>query len=216
MLSLGTDLDELLRELEIAGAGNDAREKDRKKKFLNLERPTAELIHVLLQASRRKHVLEIGTSNGYSTIWIAAALRNRRDERFISIEILPEKLALARKNLARARCDRRVELMEGNATEVVAGLKGPFDCVFFDADRVSAPGQLRLLLPKLSNEVLLLADNALSHPEEISAYLKMVEELPGFVCTLTPVGKGLHIAWRRGPNHSRHKSRFLRQNRPSE
>jgi predicted O-methyltransferase YrrM len=88
--------------------------------------------------------------------------------------------------------------MEGNATEVVAGLRGPFDCVFFDADRVSAPSQLRLLLPKLRDDVLLLADNALSHPDEISAYKTFVEQLPGFICTLTPVGKGLHIAWRRG------------------
>ena len=199
-MTIGTELDRLLRELEIQGQRNDSQEQDRKKKFLNLERPTAELIYVLLQASRRKNVLEIGTSNGYSTIWIAASLKACDDARFISIEISPEKLVLARQNLAPAGFAHRVELREGNATEVVAGLKGPFDCVFFDADRVSAPAQLRLLLPKLSGDVLLLADNALSHPEEISAYKTMVEQLPGFICTLTPVGKGLHIAWRRGPS----------------
>ena len=196
-MKLGTKLDPLLAELEIAGQRNDAQQQERKKKFLNLERPTAELIYLLLQASRRKHVLEIGTSNAYSTIWIAAALRNQEDARFISIEISPEKLALARENLARAGFEARVELMQGNATEVVAGLRGPFDCVFFDADRVSAPAQLRVLLAKLSEDVLLLADNALSHPEEISAYREGVEQLPGFVCTLVPVGKGLHLAWRR-------------------
>jgi predicted O-methyltransferase YrrM len=198
MISLGPKLDELLRELEIAGERNDTHETDRKKKFLNLERPTAELLYVLLQVCRSKNVLEIGTSNGYSTIWIAAALRHLTDAKFISVEILPEKLALARKNLAGAGFEQRVELMEGNATDVVARLEGPFDCVFFDADRVSAPSQLRLLLPKLTDGVLLLADNALSHLDEISAYRTTVEGLPDFVCTLTPVGKGLHIAWRRG------------------
>jgi predicted O-methyltransferase YrrM len=142
--------------------------------------------------------LEIGTSNGYSTIWIAAALKDCEDARFISIEALPEKLALARENLASAGFGQRVELMEGHATDVVGSLSGPFDCIFFDADRISAPSQLQLLLPKLSDDVLLLADNALSHPEEISAYKSVVEELPGFICTLTPVGKGLHVAWRRG------------------
>lgn len=197
-MKLGAKLDQLLSELEIEGERNDAQEKERKKKFLNLERPTAELIYVLLQASKRKHVLEIGTSNGYSTIWIAAALKDCEDARFISIEILAEKVALARKNLARAGFEHGVELREGHASDVVAGLSGPFDCVFFDADRVSAPSQLKLLLPKLSEDVLLLADNALSHPEEISAYKSAVEGLPGFICTLTPVGKGLHIAWRRG------------------
>lgn len=198
MITLGRELDELLRELEREGQRNDSRQTDRKKKFLNLERPTAELIHLLLQVSRRQNILEIGTSNGYSTIWIAAGLKDCPDARFISVEIVPEKLALARKNLAHAGFDRSVELMEGNGTDVVSRLQGPFDCVFFDADRVSAPSQLRLLLPKLSDDVLLLADNALSHPEEISAYKKMVEELPDFICILTPVGKGLHLAWRRG------------------
>jgi len=198
-MKLAADLDQLLRELETEGQRNDAQQTDRKKKFLNLERPTAELIYVLLQASRRKQILEVGTSNAFSTIWIAAALKDFGDAKFISIEISPEKLALARKNLARAGFSHRAELLEGNATDVVAGLKGPFDCVFFDADRVSAPAQLRLLLPKLSADVFLLADNALSHPDEISAYKAMVEQLPGFICTLTPVGKGLHIAWRSGP-----------------
>jgi len=199
-MTISTELDQLLRHLEVEGQRNDSREKDRRKKFLNLERPTAELIYVLLQASGRKNVLEIGTSNGYSTIWIAAALKACDDARFISIEISPEKLVLARKNLAAAGLGHRVELREGHATELIADLKGPFDCVFFDADRVSAPSQLRLLLPRLSGDVFLLADNALSHPEEISAYKTMVEQLPGFICTLTPVGKGLHIAWRRGPS----------------
>jgi predicted O-methyltransferase YrrM len=198
MMIVGTELDQLLREIEIEGQRNDSHEKDRQKKFLNLERPTAELIHVLLQASRRKNVLEIGTSNAHSTIWIAAALKHCGEARFISIEISPHKLALARKNIARAGFEHSVELMEGNASEVVGGLRGPFDCVFFDADRVSAPSQLRLLLPKLSDDVLLLADNALSHPDEIAAYKILVEQLPGFICTLTPIGKGLHLAWRRG------------------
>lgn|SRR5690242_3378514 len=197
MISLGAKLDSLLRELETQGQRNDAVEKDRKKKFLNLERPTAELIYLLLQVSRREHVLEIGTSNGYSTIWIAAALQAADGATLTSIEILPEKAAMARRNLARAGFGSRVELVEGHATDVAAGLRGPFDCIFFDADRVSAPSQLKLLLPKLSEDVLLLADNALSHPEEISAYKTFVEQLPGFVCTLTPVGKGLHLAWRR-------------------
>jgi predicted O-methyltransferase YrrM len=191
-------LDELLRELEIEGQRNDQQQTDRKKKFLNLERPTAELLYILLQASKRKRVLEVGTSNAYSTIWIAAALKRYQDASFISVEISPEKLALARQNLARAGLDRHVELKEGHATEVISGLKGPFDCIFFDADRISAPAQLRLLMPKLSDDVLLLADNALSHPEEISAYIALVEQLPGFICTLTSVGKGLHIAWRGG------------------
>jgi predicted O-methyltransferase YrrM len=190
-------IEQLLLELEEHGRGNDQRVSERRYKLLNLERPTAELIYLLLQSTRRQRVLEIGTSNGYSTIWFAAALRSAPNAFFISIERFSEKLAQARRNLERAGLLEAVELIEGDATEIVRSLPPNFDCIFFDADRVSAPAQLEILLPKLASDVLLLADNVLSHPEEVAEYRTMVERLPEFIWTVVPVGKGLHIAWRR-------------------
>ena len=192
---LGPAIELLLAELEAHGRDNDQRVSERRYKLLNLERPTAELIWLLLQSSRRRRVLEIGTSNGYSTIWIASALRHAPGARFISIERYPEKVAEARRNLTRAGLLEMVELIEGDATEIVRSLEPEFDCVFFDADRVSAPAQLAILLPTLPADVLLLADNVLSHPEDVAEYRAMVECLPGFIWTVVPVGKGLHIAW---------------------
>ena len=189
--------DQLLLELEELGRENDQRVSERRYKLLNLERPTAELIWLLLQSTRRRRVLEIGTSNGYSTIWLAAALRHTPDACFISIERFPEKLAQARQNLERAGLLTNVRLIEGDATEIVSSLPPDFDCIFFDADRVSAPAQLEILLSKLAPDVLLLADNVLSHPDEVAKYRALVEHLPGFIWTVVPVGKGLHIAWRK-------------------
>jgi predicted O-methyltransferase YrrM len=191
-------IEQLLTELEELGRENDRHVSERRYKLLNLARPTAELIWLLLQSTRRRRTLEIGTSNGYSTIWLAAALRHTPDARFVSIERFPEKLAQARRNLERAGLLEMVELIEGDATEIVRSLPPAFDCIFFDADRVSAPAQLEILLPKLAADVLLLADNVLSHPEEVAEYRAMVERLPGFIWTVAPVGKGLHIAWRDG------------------
>jgi len=88
-----------------------------------------------------------------------------------------------------------VDLHLGDATEVVTRLAGPFDCIFFDADRVSAPQQLDLLLPKLSRPALLLADNAISHPDQIAGYLARVEEIDHISHTIIPVGKGLSVAY---------------------
>jgi predicted O-methyltransferase YrrM len=190
-------IEQLLVELEEHGRENDERVSERRYKLLNLERPTAELIWLLLQSMRRRRVLEIGTSNGYSTIWLAAALRCTPGARFISIERFPEKVAQARQNLERAGFLGLVELIEGDATEIIRSLAPDFDCVFFDADRVSAPAQLEILLPKLAADSLLLADNVLSHPEEAAGYRAMVERLPEFIWTVVPVGKGLHIAWRK-------------------
>jgi len=59
-------------------------------------------------------------------------------------------------------------------------------CVFFDADHSSVPAQLALLIPKLAPDVLLLADNVLSHPNEIAAYLRALEALPQFDRVIAP------------------------------
>jgi predicted O-methyltransferase YrrM len=185
---------ELLAELEALGRANDARETDRAKKLLNLERDTAHLISIMVRAGRRTRILEIGTSNGYSTIWLAWSA-HIVGGRVWSIDREPGKHKSADANLRRAGLRERVELLTGDATEMVKGLAGPFDLVFFDADRVSAAEQLRLLAPKLSAGALVLADNALSHPEEIADYLVAVQALPGFEHVIVPVGKGLSVAY---------------------
>lgn len=186
-----------LSELLDRGRWHDAEEPEHGKRLLNLEPDTAQVISILLRSSRRTRVLEIGTSNGYSTIWLAAAV-GPHGGRVTSTERDAEKQAEADANLRRTSTRDVVELLQGDATEVVAGLPGPFDCVFFDADRLSAPRQLALLVPKLTPDVLLLADNVLSHPDEVAGYLRALEELPDFERVVIPVGKGLSVAYRSG------------------
>jgi predicted O-methyltransferase YrrM len=191
---------QVLQNVEAFGQANDARETDRARRMLNLERNTAELIQILVLSSSRKRLLEIGTSNGFSAIWLGSALRTIPGAQpLITIERDGGKAEQARANIANAGLSDTIIVHEGSATEIVTTLRGPFDCVFFDADRVSAPEQLQLLLPKLERDVLLLADNVLSHPEEIAGYLKEFEHLPEFVTTTATVGKGLHIAYRGTP-----------------
>ena len=185
----------LLEELSAAGLAHDAGEPVHARRRLNLEPETARLVAILVRAGRRSRVLEIGTSNGYSTIWLAWAVRDAGGT-VTSIERDAGKQAEAAENLRRAGLLDAVRLVHGDATQVVGGLTGPFDCVFFDADRVSAPDQLRLLLPRLAPDALLLADNVLSHPGEIAGYVAALEELEGFVRIVVPTGKGLSVAHR--------------------
>jgi predicted O-methyltransferase YrrM len=187
----------LVSQLERFAADNDARATERSQKLLNLERPTAELVWLLITSGKRRRVLEIGTSNGYSAIWLANALQATGGEPLVSIERDAAKAAQARENLAAASLDARVQVLEGDASALCAALPGPFDCVFFDADRVSAPAQLAALLPRLAGDALLLADNALSHPGEIAGYIEAVEASGQFDTFAVPVGKGLHVAQRR-------------------
>jgi predicted O-methyltransferase YrrM len=189
------ELRRLLDELYEEGQRHDASEQDRSKKLLNLEPLSAQLLSILVRSSHSTSLLEIGTSNGYSTIWLAWATRALGGH-ISSIDREAHKQVLADANLRRAGLREVVDLVCGDATQVVANLLGPFDFVFFDADRLSAPAQLALLMPKLTPEALVLADNALSHPDEIAGYLAAVEALPQFEHLVVPIGKGLSLAYR--------------------
>ena len=185
----------LLAELEATGRENDSRQQDWRKKMLNLDPETAQVLALLVRLGRRTRLLEIGTSNGYSTIWLAWAAR-AGGGRVASIERDPWKRDLADANLRRAGLRETVELVAGGAAEAIANLPGPFDFVFFDADRHNAPAHLARLLPKLTPDALLAADNTLSHAEEIAGYVAAVEALPGFDHVVLPVVKGLSLAHR--------------------
>jgi predicted O-methyltransferase YrrM len=190
---VNTEIRRFLKQLEEHGKTHDAQESEHSRKLLNPEPDTAEIVSILAGSSRAKHVLEIGTSNGYSTIWLAASV-GPEGGRVASIERSREKWTMARDNLLQTGLLQYVDLQLGDATEIVRGLPGPIDFVFFDADRVSAPEQLVLILSKLAPPALILADNVSSHPTEIANYLAMVKSLKQLQHVVIPVGKGLSVA----------------------
>jgi predicted O-methyltransferase YrrM len=188
-------LRKLLQEIEEHGRENDARATERPRMMLNLEPASAQLLSILARATGVTRAVEVGTSNAYSTIWLAWSLAPAGG-RIISIDRNPDKHVLARENLRRANLQDRVELRTGDAAELVRQLTGAFDLVFLDADRRKFPEILQILLPKLAPKALVIADNVFSHPEEIAEYLKLISSLPDFQHTTVPVGKGLSIAYR--------------------
>src|ERR1700751_3116902 len=93
----------VLQKVEAFGQSNDAHETDRARRMLNLERNTAELIQILVFTSSPKRVLEIGTSNGYRTIWLGSVLRSIEGaQRLVTIERDADKVKQARLNIASA------------------------------------------------------------------------------------------------------------------
>jgi predicted O-methyltransferase YrrM len=185
----------LLAQLEQWGREYDAQETDHSRRMLNLEPDTARLVYILMRGNGARRVLEIGTSNGYSTIWLASAAAVNGG-RVTSIDVSAEKQAMARENLQRAGLAGFVNFVRGPAETMVKDLTGPFDVVLFDADRKGAAANLEVLLPKLEPSALLLADNVLSHPDEIAAYLEALKKLEGFEHVVVPIGKGLSVAYR--------------------
>jgi predicted O-methyltransferase YrrM len=185
----------LLDELAAFGDDNDARETARPRLMLNITPDTGRLLWILVRLARPRRILEVGTSNGYSTIWLAEAAR-AVGARVVTLEMNPEKVRLARENLARAGVGEVVEVVEGPAQESLARLPGPFELVFLDADRASYLAYLEALTPKMPAGALLVADNVVSHASELVDYVARLEAHPDFFSVTLPVGKGEGIAYK--------------------
>ncbi|HEV8308679.1 MAG TPA: O-methyltransferase [Methylomirabilota bacterium] len=183
----------LLEELARFGDENDARETERAKRMLNITPDTGRLLWILIRSSRATRILEVGTSNAYSTIWLADAVQPLGG-RVTTLERNAGKVRLARENLTRAGLLDRVEIREGAAAETLAALPGPFDFVFLDADRPSYRVYLDLALPRLTPGGLLVADNVVSHAAELQDYLARVKSHPDLFSVTVPIGKGEEVS----------------------
>ena len=185
----------LLDRLARFGDEHDAREAERSRKMLNITPDTGRFLWILVRAHRATRILEIGTSNAYSTIWLADAARETSG-RVITLEHNPDKIALARANLAEAGLAEHVDLREGDAAETLAQVSGPFDLVLLDADRPQYLIYFELVFPKLVSGGLLVADNVVSHAKELAAYLTRVKSHPGLFSVTVPIGKGEELSFK--------------------
>lgn len=187
----------LLDELARFGDDNDARETARPRLMLNITPDTGRLLWILIRSARAARILAVGTSNAYSTIWLADAAR-AIGGRVVTLEDDADKVKLARENLERAGVQDIVEIIHGRAADVLRRLPGPFDLVFLDADRASYGTYLDLVVPKLAPGGLLVTDNVVSHAGELTDYLARVKSHPGLFSVTLPVGKGEEVAFKLG------------------
>jgi predicted O-methyltransferase YrrM len=180
--------------LAVARA-HDAAHSDRLARFRNVEPETAELLGVLVRVARARRVLELGTSNGYSTLWLADAVEATGGA-LTSVEIDPARTAMARANLDRAGL--AAELVTGDAGEVLrASADGAWDLVFLDAERPAYAGYWPELLRTLRPDGGLLAiDNVLSHAAEVAEVTTSIEAEPAVTSALVPVGAGVRLVVR--------------------
>jgi len=144
-------------EKKILGVLEDLRKKD-SRGMMNVSPEDGRLLRLLTEAVGAKHVVEIGTSNGYSAIWFCLALRNTGGE-LITHEIDTERAVLARENFKRAGVDSLVKLVEGDAHETVKKLEAPIDVLFLDADKEGYIDYFNQLLPKVRPGGLIIAHN---------------------------------------------------------
>jgi predicted O-methyltransferase YrrM len=180
----------LLDELYRYGVNHDADKADRLDRLRNLEPGTAALLAVLVRATRARKLLELGTSNGYSTLWLADAARANGGH-LVSVEIDPERSSQAAHNLDRAGLRPLVELRVQDAAEALKGSSdSEWDMIFLDAERPAYPDYWPDLVRVLKPAGLLAVDNVISHADQVAEFRALVSADPRVTEALVPTGAG--------------------------
>jgi len=180
----------LLDELHAYGVAHDATRADRLDRLRNLEPDTARVLALLVRATGARRLLELGTSNGYSTLWLADAVR-AVGGRMTSVDLDPARTAMARENLTRAGLLDRVELRVEDAAETLHGSADEaWDMVFLDAERPHYVGYWPDLVRVLRPGGLLAVDNVISHADQVRAFRELVRADGRVSEALVPTGAG--------------------------
>jgi predicted O-methyltransferase YrrM len=158
----------------------------------NVSPETGQFLRMLVVVTRATRILEIGTSNGYSTIWLALGAKETGGE-VASIEIDPRKVIMARRNFVQADVSRQVEMWQGDATVLLRKRSGLLDLVFIDGAKDQYLKYYQLVLPMMREGGLIIADNAISHADEMREFLDTVASDPRVESVLVPIGSGLQF-----------------------
>lgn len=165
-------------------------------KLVALDPDKGRLCHLLCRATGARHVVEVGTSFGVSTIYLAAAVRENGDDgRVTGTEWEPYKVAAARRNLDRAGLAGVVDIREGDIRDTLQEIEGGVDFVLMDVWAAMAGPALELLMPKLKPGALIVCDNAVRFRQDYRDYLDRVHDpSTGFMSTTLAGGGGIELS----------------------
>lgn len=192
---MAPDLVELLHELEDFGEANDTATDDRSRKMLNITHDTGTFLALLVRAGKCRNVLEIGTSNGYSTLWLADAVGEGGS--VTTVERAPDKIAMAEQNFRRAGLGHRIQQAAGEAGRFIASRgAGEYDFIFLDSDRRQYVDWWSALQRILADGCLIVVDNAVSHADQLEDFTRLVTASDRCLSLLVPIGKGELVIWK--------------------
>ncbi len=167
--------------------------------LLSVGREAGMLIYLLASGAQSRRILELGTSYGYSTVWLAAAAR-ATGGKVVSLELRDFKIEHARQALTRAGLSTRVEFHAGDCLETLKTLPGPFEFVLLDVWKDLYLPCFELVHPKLAPGGMIVADNMLL-PEVVrpqaEAYRARVRAAGDMDSVLVEVGNGIEISRKR-------------------
>lgn len=163
-------------------------------RFMAVGPNTGQLINVLARSLKAPTILELGTSFGYSGIWLAEAARTSGG-RLITMERYEHKSAFAREMAKKAGLADCIDFKVGDAVQMIGEMPGGFDFVLVDLWKDLYVPCLEAFYPKLNPGAIIVADNMLSSREPgVKAYAKAIRAKPGMTSVLLPVGSGIEVS----------------------
>jgi len=184
---------EVLARLEREDEAEGERDLPMQERSLAVEPTTGRFLFSLVAPQTACEVLELGGSRGYSTIWLGAGVRYLGG-RVLSVEQDPAKAEAWRRNVADAGLADWCELVEADAFGVLDGLEDIFDVVFLDAWKGDYEALFALARRRLEPGGLVVADNVLSHVEELGAYSEARQADPTLTSVTVPLDRGLELS----------------------
>jgi caffeoyl-CoA O-methyltransferase len=151
--------------------------KDFQRIGMNTTPGDARFLRILVESSRAKSGLEIGTATGYGAMVMGLGFERNRGH-LTSIDIDAEMVATARANIKKMKLQETVTVVKGAALKVIPKLAGPFDFVFIDAWKEEYLGYLRAVEPKLKRRAIIVADNVIQFADQMRDFLDAVQVDP--------------------------------------
>lgn len=175
---------EILKELE---------DKSSEGHYFNIPRQTAEFLYLLVKVKKAKNILEVGMSNGYSTVWLATAAGNKG--KITTIERDELKIEEAEDNFKRAGLSN-ITILKGDAVKLTKNLSEKYDFVFLDATKKEYITYLKNIINNgnLEEGAIITADDVVIFRDKVHEFLKFLREDKRFESTTLPLGNGLEFS----------------------
>lgn len=165
------------------------------KDFWNISRESANFLNMLIKISGAKNVVEVGTSNGYSGIWLAKALRENGGH-LTTIEYYEERIRLAKENFKKCGVEDLITTKQGRACEVLKNIDFEIDFAFIDANKGEYLDYFELINLRLKKGGIIAADNITSHAEKVAPFVEKIKSDPDYQVEILDLPAGMLLGYK--------------------
>ena len=199
-------MSKLNKQLKEKNKTNSLREETLKelektqKDFWNISRTSANFLNMLIKISNAKNVVEVGTSNGYSGIWLADALRQTGGH-LTTIEYYEKRIILAQENFKKGGVEDLITIKQGSACEVLEELcadeNSKIDFAFIDANKSEYIKYFEIIDKNLKKGGIITADNITSHPDKVASFVEKIKSDPNYQVEILDLPGGMLLAYKK-------------------